>query len=166
MFASGVGQQPVAVEAPNPRNVSAVDPNNPVIAEPSDISDSQAFMKLMIEQLKNQDPLNPLDSSEFTVQLAQINSLEQLITLNETMDRYFSTGRLAEATTLIGRAVEGFDANGVYVSGEVESVEMIEGEPLLHVGDQLLLLEQVVVVEAAEDGSSAGEETSQGGESA
>ena len=36
-------------------------------------------MKLMIEQLKNQDPMNPMKSEEFTTQLAQINSLEQLV---------------------------------------------------------------------------------------
>ena len=36
------------------------------------------FMKLMISQLKNQDPLNPMDGTEFSAQLAQFSSLEQL----------------------------------------------------------------------------------------
>ena len=40
------------------------------------------FLKLLVEQLKNQDPLNPQDSAQFVAQLAQFNSLEQLISIN------------------------------------------------------------------------------------
>ncbi len=43
------------------------------------------FLNLMIAQLKNQDPLSPLDGSEFATQLAQFSSLEQLANLNETV---------------------------------------------------------------------------------
>lgn len=40
------------------------------------------FLKLLVEQLKNQDPLSPQDSAQFVAQLAQFNSLEQLISIN------------------------------------------------------------------------------------
>jgi len=43
------------------------------------------FLKLLIEQLKHQDPLNPMESTEFTAQLAQFSSLEQLFGVNETL---------------------------------------------------------------------------------
>lgn len=43
------------------------------------------FMKLMISQLKNQDPLNPMDGTQFSAQLAQFSSLEQLSNLNTYM---------------------------------------------------------------------------------
>ncbi len=43
------------------------------------------FMKLMISQLKNQDPLNPMDGTQFSAQLAQFSSLEQLSNLNSYM---------------------------------------------------------------------------------
>lgn len=46
----------------------------------------QDFLTLLVAQLQNQDPLNPDDPTEFTAQLAQFSSLEQLFTLNETME--------------------------------------------------------------------------------
>ena len=43
------------------------------------------FLKLMIEELKNQDPMNPMDGTQYASQLAQFSSLEQLTNLNDTM---------------------------------------------------------------------------------
>lgn len=43
------------------------------------------FLKLMLTQMKNQDPLSPMESAEFAVQLAQFTSVEQLMNLNEAM---------------------------------------------------------------------------------
>jgi flagellar basal-body rod modification protein FlgD len=121
------------------------DPNNPIVTDPSKDS-GQDFMRLIIEQLKNQDPMNPLNSGEFTTQLAQINSLEQLINMNTLMEQFIGGGKLADATALIGRYVEGMDANGTSIAGTVESVEVIDGVPSLKIGDQLLLPSQVVTV--------------------
>ena len=43
------------------------------------------FLKLLVEQLKHQDPLNPQDGAQFVAQLAQFNSLEQLMSINERL---------------------------------------------------------------------------------
>jgi len=45
----------------------------------------EEFLQLLVAQLRNQDPINPMDSKEFASQLAQFNSVEQLINLNEGM---------------------------------------------------------------------------------
>lgn len=45
------------------------------------------FLKLLVEQLKNQDPLNPQDGAAFVAQLAQFNSVEQLIGINTKLDQ-------------------------------------------------------------------------------
>jgi flagellar basal-body rod modification protein FlgD len=44
-----------------------------------------AFLKLLVEQLKHQDPLAPQDGTQFVAQLAQFNSLEQLISINDRL---------------------------------------------------------------------------------
>jgi flagellar basal-body rod modification protein FlgD len=46
-----------------------------------------AFLKLLVEQIKNQDPLEPKDNSEFVAQLAQFSSLEQTMGINDRLDR-------------------------------------------------------------------------------
>jgi len=68
------------------------------------------FMKLLIAQLQNQDPLSPMDNQEFAVQLAQFNSLEQLIGLNEKLDSLTSQQGLASqfnSAALLGKQVAG-----------------------------------------------------------
>jgi flagellar hook assembly protein FlgD len=47
--------------------------------------DKDAFLKLLVEQLKNQDPLAPQDGAAFVAQLAQFNSLEQLMSINDRL---------------------------------------------------------------------------------
>jgi len=67
------------------------------------------FLKLLVTQLNAQDPLNPLESAEFTAQLAQFSSLEQLYTLNEHMEnlqRYQASLNNGQAVGLIGKTVK------------------------------------------------------------
>jgi len=67
------------------------------------------FLKLLVEQLKNQDPLNPMESTEFTAQLAQFSSLEQLTNMNESLEYsqlYQSSINNAQAVGFIGKTVK------------------------------------------------------------
>lgn len=71
------------------------------------------FMKLMISQLKYQDPMNPMDSSQYSAQLAQFSSLEQLTNLNDNVKQsidanYFLTQSINNTmtATLIGKEVK------------------------------------------------------------
>ena len=146
MFANGMNGLPTEIGKPNPRAVMNPDPNNPVIAEPEDAGSSQNFMRMMIEQLKAQDPLSPMDSNEFTSQLAQLNSLEQQVQMNQALKESIAVEKLSNASALIGKYVEGLDAANNFIIGTVERVEMIDGVATLKVGDSLLLMEQILMV--------------------
>lgn len=123
------------------------DPNNPVVRDAEDPSSSQNFMRLMIEQLKSQDPMSPMQSAEMTQQLATLNSLEQLVSINSLLSGQNRNAGLSQATGLIGRYVEGMDANQDIVTGIVDKVDMVDGVPVLKVDDKVLLMEQVNVVD-------------------
>jgi flagellar basal-body rod modification protein FlgD len=66
------------------------------------------FLKMLLAQLKNQDPLKPLDGTEFAVQLAQFSSLEQLNNMNtelKNLGLYQMTQGNAQAVSLIGKEI-------------------------------------------------------------
>jgi flagellar basal-body rod modification protein FlgD len=68
----------------------------------------EAFLTLLITQLQHQDPLNPADSTEFTAQLAQFSSLEQLSNINSNLDAlklYQASSNNAQAVAFIGKQV-------------------------------------------------------------
>ncbi|KQR62157.1 flagellar hook assembly protein FlgD [Acidovorax sp. Leaf160] len=66
------------------------------------------FLKLLVAQLNNQDPMNPLDNAQMTSQMAQINTVTGIQTLNltmQTMAEQFSTMQTLQGTQMIGRSV-------------------------------------------------------------
>jgi flagellar basal-body rod modification protein FlgD len=90
--------------------IAAVSPTG---STPSGVSQDtgigkDAFMKLLVTQLKNQDPLNPMNNFEFTAQLAQFTALEQLLSINQSMSwlNDVRAGQLhSQAVSLIGKDV-------------------------------------------------------------
>ncbi len=74
----------------------------------NDTIDQNEFMTLLVTQLQNQDPLNPLDSAQFSAQLAQFASLEQLTQINRGIEALSSGAdapALGDAVSLLGREV-------------------------------------------------------------
>lgn len=87
-----------------------VDESKKVRAVGSDKMDKDSFMKLMMAQMKNQDPTNPLKSHEMAAQLAQFSSLEQLQNVNTTLDDMKAGQKPTEtyqSLNFIGKAVMG-----------------------------------------------------------
>ena len=79
---------------------------------PTKEMDRDAFLNLLITQLQNQDPLNPTDSTEFTAQLAQFSSLEQLGNVNDNLKQlqnFQASINNSQAVSLIGKEIT---ANG------------------------------------------------------
>lgn len=77
------------------------------------------FLTLLVAQLKNQDPTNPVDNSQFTSQMAQFSSLEQLIGIKDSMGLMTSavnSANTAQAINLIGKEVTA-QGHNVYIKG-------------------------------------------------
>lgn len=110
--------------------------------------DQQAFLNLMVAQLRNQDPMNPTDSSEFLAQTAQFTSLETLQKVSEQSTQAFAAQMAFGASGLVGRSITYTDAEGVEVTGTVSSVRFGPTGPLLGVDGADVSLDQLVGVEA------------------
>lgn len=81
---------------------------NKVAQKDSDELGQKAFLKLMITQLENQDPLSPQENTEFIAQLAQFSSVESLDKLNNNFDSFaqnFVANQALQASSLVGRSV-------------------------------------------------------------
>jgi flagellar basal-body rod modification protein FlgD len=87
--------------------------------------DKDAFLKLFIEQLKNQDPMSPQDTNAFTAQMAQFSMLEQLTNLNTEMTQLRRSQEMGEASALLGRQVK-VQSGDTLISGKVEKVALVD----------------------------------------
>ena len=105
--------------------------------------DRDAFMKILVAQLKNQDPLNPIEDQDFIAQMAQFSVLEQIQSLNDGFS-------FSQATGLVGKHVyaEFSDEQNQLqrVFGKVTSALSIGGQPYLEVdGWHIPYTSQIVV---------------------
>jgi flagellar basal-body rod modification protein FlgD len=116
----------------------------------------QEFLKLLIAQLRNQDPMNPMDDRQFITQLAQFRSLEALDSVNQQLEVSRKDQQITQATLLIGKPVEARTEGGEAVSGLVTEVRVIDGNPRVVVGDKTLALAQIVAIRASAGSQTAG----------
>lgn len=85
----------------------------------------QEFLKLLIAQLKNQNPLSPMDSTQFTAQMAQFSSLEQLTNINKSLgglSQVTSAMNNAEAMGMIGKTIQAVGNTIDIASGSPASI--------------------------------------------
>ena len=76
------------------------------------------FLKLLIEQLKNQDPTNPMDNTEFVSQMTQFSSLEQMTNMSTAFARMATFINSSEAMNTLGKTVQ-INIGDTTVTGEV-----------------------------------------------
>ena len=81
--------------------------------------DYNAFLKLLMAQMKNQDPTNPTDSTQWVSQLATFSNVEQALQMNSKLGQILASSSMAEAESLIGRTLTSVDGA---LSGKVMSV--------------------------------------------
>lgn len=114
---------------------------------------SREFMNLLTTQLQNQNPLDPVEDSDFLAQLAQFSQLEEMqgqrsdiAEMTRTLKAGSSFGGLASASNLIGKEVTFVDAQGQEQAGKVSGVRFAQGGIVLDVGDANVPLSNLVSI--------------------
>jgi flagellar basal-body rod modification protein FlgD len=155
--ASGIGASGAA---------SAADPTA-ALKKKSDLGDKDTFLKLLVAQLKYQDPSNPADSTQFLAQTAQFTQVEKLGDIADML----KSQRLIGASSLVGHTVTYMDENGAQLSGVVSAAKLNgDSEPKLRIGNTDVLLSKVMDVQmlagaAGPTGSTAPEASGSTGDS-
>lgn len=117
-------------------------------AGPKNELDKDAFLKLLVAQLRYQDPTAPMDTSAFMAQTSQLTSVEKLSELAETTRASFDVQQRLGAASLVGRQVSWTADDGTTSSGTVSAVTLLGSTPQLRVGDTDVALDKVTAIVA------------------
>lgn len=109
--------------------------------------DQQDFMKLMIEQMRSQNPLEPQDNSEFFKQMVQFESLDAMRSISTALKSLAEVSEIANASALVGRTVlatrelgpdpdTGFPRPPEQITGAVTKVTFGATGAMVHIGDR------------------------------
>ena len=80
-----------------------------------------SFLRLLVAEMKNQDPTEPKDTSQYLAQLASFSAVEQGVNTNKKLDSLMTSMQLAQADSLIGHTLTGADG---FLLGTIKSVEI------------------------------------------
>lgn len=96
------------------------------------------FLKILMTQLQNQDPLNPMKDQDFIAQMATFSSLEQMTNLNSSMEKFINTtvqSQFLQASSMIGRTVTFLDDQNNENTAVVKSVSVKDGNISFQLND-------------------------------
>ena len=111
--------------------------------------DKDAFLKLFIASLRNQDPTDPMDNKEMLAQFTQFAMIESI----DNMSNRFGDLALSESSSLIGKVIEAYGPDKKKVSGIVDRIEQRAGKVVLMVGGVAINPVSVITVRNAAGGS-------------
>lgn len=111
------------------------------------VLDRDAFLKLLITELRYQDPMQPMQDKEFISQLAQFSSLEQMQRMNQGFDYFGKSAMANQAFAMTGKWVDYADAaTGTIATGKVSGVSFRDGSPMLRIGSRDVPLDYIMSV--------------------
>jgi flagellar basal-body rod modification protein FlgD len=130
-----------------PATAAATQPSSAAALSSTQISPDQ-FLKLLITELSNQDPLNPMDQPQFIGQLAQMQSVSELRSLNGTLAANSSQTNASAAIALLGHTVQWQDAStGATARGTVDAVLLTASGSSVQVGGSQVRVSDLISVQ-------------------
>jgi flagellar basal-body rod modification protein FlgD len=92
-------------------------------ASAKNMVDYNMFLKLLVTEMKNQDPTKPMDSTEYVAQLANFSNVEQSVQTNKKLDQILQGTTISQAGSLIGRTLTSADG---LVSGVISQIRIYD----------------------------------------
>lgn len=136
------------MEVPGVGNTyKTTEPTNTTAPDATPTLDYNAFLHLLIAQMKNQDPMEPMKSSDYVAQLATFSQVEKSVQMNERLNSLLTSSNLALAESLVGRAVifpDGGPSGVVVAAKSMTNGVMV----LLDTGEEMMVGPGVIVGEA------------------
>ncbi|MDP6447576.1 MAG: flagellar hook capping FlgD N-terminal domain-containing protein [Pirellulaceae bacterium] len=112
------------------------------------------FLNLLIAELQNQDPLNPMDNTQMLEQLSQIREIGATESLTNTLSAVVNGQNLSTASSLIGKQINALADDGETVSGVVDRVSVVTQNDVstlrVHIGEAEVRLSNIRDIEAPE----------------
>ncbi len=144
-------------------SATAISNTNPGNALPAGVKNKKGelkaedFIKMMITQLQNQDPMEPAKNSELLAQMSQIGSLQSSTALQSSLSSMVLQNQIGGAGNLLGKTVQGLDKNNETVAGVVNSVRVEKDKVMLELDSgKSLALDRVTQISPASGGAVAG----------
>ena len=109
---------------------------------------TSSFVQLLVTELQNQDPTQPMDNSQILQEIGAIRSVDATTQLTSTLNSVLMGQNVATAGSLIGWNINGVDNSGNSVNGTVNSVSLSNGVATLNVGTQAVSLSNVTQIQA------------------
>ena len=108
--------------------------------------DVNDFLKLMISELQNQDPLNPMDNSQLLQQISQMREIAATGDMTSTLQAVLLGQNVSSGSALIGKEVSALTDAGDTVTGTVDKVNIAGGDVTLQIGDNSVRLSNVSAI--------------------
>jgi len=119
------------------------------ITNPAATLGKDDFLKLLVAQLKYQDPLKPSDQSQMMSQMAQFSMVEGINNLQASITSLGTTNSVSQAVGLIGKELTYLKDDGTNGTGTASSVSLVDGAVTVHVGNTDVALSDVLKVSGA-----------------
>lgn len=119
----------------------------------------QDFMNMLIAELQNQDPTEPMSTGELLTEIGQIGTVQTNQNLNTTLQSVLLGQNVATAGNLINQTVTGKDSQGNDVTGQVSSVSIVGGQTMLQIGNSTVPLSNLSAIGVATTTNTGGTTT-------
>ena len=127
--------------------ISAVSSGAPAQATGVGGLDSDAFLQLLVAQLRFQNPMEPTDGTALMQQTAQFTTVETLQAIADAQEQLMGFQQVSLALGLVGQKVYAVDATGGQIEGIVDGMRFTTEGPVLEIGDAEVPLANVLSVE-------------------